>query len=52
MTQAHVPLPDDQLDQMAYDVCARCCQPIRPDGAGVWRTMLGYSPECAGGAQR
>ncbi len=47
MTQKHEPTPDDQLDQQAYDVCEHCGQAIRQDETGLWRTMLGYSAECA-----
>ena len=50
-TTAHVPTPEDELDQHAFDVCARCGQPIVQhwERRETWVTMTGGNAECYGG---
>lgn len=45
----HVPAPEAELEQHAYDVCRNCGKPIREDiYTGGWATMVGRNFECYG----
>lgn len=48
--QAHVPTPEDELDQGVYDVCAHCQLPIVQhwQDRAVWVVMTTGSRVCYG----